>query len=159
MKGYFSEIKRNIFLKCPLLLLVVNFDTQKAIPHIHYVGLSRVTTIEGLYITDLCEEKIAVSADVQKEMQRLRTDSKLDLCINSIYNADQALLKVCYLNARSLHRHIEDVRNDLNYSSTDVNIFSETRFSQSDHDNMYAINNYSLFRNDTRMANNRRPFI
>lgn len=91
-------------------------------------------------------------------MQRLRTDSKLDLCINSIYNADQAPLKVCYLNAGSLHRHIEDVCNDLNYLSTDVNIFSETRFSQSDHDNMYAINNYSLFRNDTRMANNRRPF-
>ena len=37
--------------------IVVNFNTRRAIPHIHYVGLSRVTTIEGLYITDLCEEK------------------------------------------------------------------------------------------------------
>ena len=33
--------------------IVVNFNTRRAIPHIHYVGLSRVTTIEGLYITDL----------------------------------------------------------------------------------------------------------
>ena len=40
--------------------IVANFNTRRAIPHIHYVGLSRVTTIEGLYITDLCEEKIAV---------------------------------------------------------------------------------------------------
>ena len=37
--------------------IVVNFNARRAIPHIHYVGLSRVTTIEGLYITDLCEEK------------------------------------------------------------------------------------------------------
>ena len=41
--------------------IVVNFNTRRAIPHIHYVGLCRVTTIEGLYITDLCEEKIAVN--------------------------------------------------------------------------------------------------
>ena len=34
-----------------------------AIAHIHYVGLSRVTNIEGLYIyiIDLYEDKIAVS--------------------------------------------------------------------------------------------------
>lgn len=41
--------------------IVVNFNTRRAIPHIHYVGLSRVTTIEELYITDLCESKIAVN--------------------------------------------------------------------------------------------------
>ena len=33
--------------------IVVNLDTKKAIPHIHYVGLSRVTSIDGLYITNL----------------------------------------------------------------------------------------------------------
>ena len=32
--------------------IVVNFETRRAIPHIHYVGLSRVTTIDGLYVTD-----------------------------------------------------------------------------------------------------------
>ena len=37
--------------------IAVNFNTRRAIPHIHYVGLSRVTTIEGLFITDLCEKK------------------------------------------------------------------------------------------------------
>ena len=38
--------------------IVVNFSTKRTIPHIHYVGLSRVTTIEGLYITDLRESEI-----------------------------------------------------------------------------------------------------
>ena len=32
--------------------IVVNLNTRRAIPHIHYVALSR-TTMEGLYITDL----------------------------------------------------------------------------------------------------------
>lgn len=38
--------------------IVVNLETRRAIPQIHYVGLSRVTTINGLFITDLCEDKM-----------------------------------------------------------------------------------------------------
>ena len=64
--------------------IVVNFETRRTIPHIHYVGLSRVTTIEGLYITNLCEDKIAVSEDVKQEMKELRNNRKLELCISHI---------------------------------------------------------------------------
>ena len=49
--------------------IVVNLNTRRAIPHIHYVALSPVTTIQGLYITDLCESKISVDLKVVKEMQ------------------------------------------------------------------------------------------
>ena len=42
------------------------------------------------------------------------------------------------LNSRSLHRHIEDIRKDFNYSSVNVNI-SETRLNCSDKDTDYAI--------------------
>ena len=52
--------------------IVVNLNTRRAIPHIHHVALSRVTTIEGLYITDLCEGKISVDPKVVQEMQLLR---------------------------------------------------------------------------------------
>lgn len=64
--------------------IVVNFETKRAIPHIHYVGLSRVTAIEGLHITNLCEDKITVSPAVEKEMLRLRGEGKLDLCLSPI---------------------------------------------------------------------------
>jgi len=139
--------------------IVVNFKTNRAIPHLHYVGLSRVTNIEGLHIADLYEEKITVSADVKKEMERLRTHAKLELSICPLYNVEEILLKFCYLNARSLHRHIEDVRKDFNYSSADVLIFSETRFSQSDHNSFYALQGCTLFRNDaTMLSGNVRPF-
>ena len=63
----------------------------------------------------------------------------------------------CYLNARSLHKHIDDVRHDLNFTNTDINIFSETRFSSTDNDIMYDIDGYSLFRND-KLSLTLKPF-
>ena len=128
--------------------IVVNLNANRTIPHIHYVALSRVTTIEELYITDLCENKISVDQRVVKEMEMLRTERSLKLCFTPLYMLDHSDLKVCYLNARSLHKHIEDVRKDINYSSTDIVIFTETRFSPLDPDEMYNINGYRLFRND-----------
>ena len=139
--------------------IVVNFETRRrAIPHMHYVGLSRVTTIEGLYITQLCEDKIAVSSEVEKHMKYLRTEGKLDLCFSPVYNADERAIKVCFLNARSLHKHIDDVRADLNYLKTDISIFSETRFSNADSNSVYQIAQYNLFRNDDISNNNGHPY-
>ena len=121
-----------------------------------------MTTIDGLYITDLCKDKIAVSDDVQTEMRRLRTEGQLALSVNPIYKVSQINFKVSFLNARSLHKHIEDVRKDINYSKTDVSIFSETRFTQLDNDNLYLLEDdkYTLFRNDatTKDLQNTRPF-
>ncbi len=84
-------------------------------------------------------------------MEILRTEHRLKLCYTPLYNLDHSDLKICYLNARSLHKHIEDVtdvQKDINYSSTDILIFSETRFSPLDADEMYSIDGYRLFRND-----------
>lgn len=55
-------------------IIVVKIDTRKSKPH---VGFSKVTSMEGLYITNLCENKIAVSSDIQEEMHHLRTDGQL----------------------------------------------------------------------------------
>lgn len=137
--------------------IVVNFSTKRTIPHIHYVGLSRVTTIEGLYITDLCEQKIAVNPHVANEMESLRNERALNLSVTPIYNLDPVSFKICYLNARSLHKHTNDVRHDLNFRNTDINIFSETRFITSDNDKMYEIEGYSLHRHDLNSAVSR-PF-
>ena len=137
--------------------IVVNFNTKRAIPHVHYVCLSRVTTIEGLYITDLCEEQIAVNRHVVAEKVLLRNEQALQLSITAIYNTDQVAFKLCYLNTRSLHKHIDDIRNYHNFTNTDINIFSETRFMTSDSDSMYGIEHYNLFRNDGRFVTSR-PF-
>ena len=113
--------------------IVVNFSTKRTIPHIHYVGLSRVTTIEGLYITDLCENKIAVHPDVKKEMERLRTSARLKICISPLYEITGSVLKLCYLNARSVHKHIQDLCHDLNYLSADFFFFFNNFISTLNH--------------------------
>ena len=70
--------------------IVVNFNTK----NIHYVCLSRVTKIEGLCITDLCEEKIG-NPHVAAEMEFLRKERALKLSVIPIYEADQVLFKLC----------------------------------------------------------------
>ena len=79
--------------------IVVNLNIRRAIPH--YVALSRVTTIEGLYITDICEDKVAIDHNVVNEINKLRTETSLQLCISPLYNInDDSVFKLCYLNAR-----------------------------------------------------------
>lgn len=91
-------------------------------------------------------------------METLRNGRKLKLCVTPIYKINQIAFKLCFLNARSLHKHIEDVRHDLNFTSMDINIFSETRFITLDSDSMYGINGYTLFRNDGQSSINTRPY-
>ena len=43
----------------------------------YLLGLSRVTTFVGIYLTEPCEDKIAVHPDVKIEMERLRTVANL----------------------------------------------------------------------------------
>ena len=90
-------------------------------------------------------------------MELLRNERKLKLSVTPIYETNQISFKICYLNARSLHKHIDDVRHDLNFKNTDINIFSETRFISSDNDIMYNIDGYNLFRNDSQSLTSR-PF-
>ena len=103
--------------------------------------------MEGLYITDLGEDKITIDENVVAEIQQLRTERTLELCFTPLYHMDDSNFKVCYLNARSLHKHIDDVRNDFNLCSSDLAIFSETRFLPCDPDDIYNIDGYhALFR-------------
>lgn len=62
---------------------VINFGTRKN-DHMHYVGLSRVTHIENLHITYLNEKKMSLSPVVLEEMNRLRTEEKLNVCIDNL---------------------------------------------------------------------------
>ena len=116
--------------------------------------------LEGLHITYLCEDKISVSPAVEKEMLRLKGEGKLtgNLFLSPIYTAPELSIKLSFLNARSLHKHINDVLADINYLSTDISVFSETRFNVSDSDTMYKIGEHILFRNDAASQHNERPY-
>ena len=87
----------------------------------------------------------------------LRNEHKLELSVTRIYKTNQVSFKICYRNAWSLHKHIDDIQHDLNFTNTDINIFSETRFINSDNDIRYDIDGYNLFRNDSQSLTSR-PF-
>jgi len=50
---------------------VIDFGTRKT-AHLHYVGLSRLRNLNGLYITCFSEHKIHVNPLVVQKMERLR---------------------------------------------------------------------------------------
>lgn len=53
-------------------IILVNFQTKRTpSPHIHYVGLSRLTAIDGLYITNPCEDKITVCSEIKERHHKI----------------------------------------------------------------------------------------
>ncbi len=141
--------------------VVVDLTSRRAIPPIHYVALSRVTTIDGLHIKNLNEKTITVSNKVKKEMERLRTEAYLRPSLLSLRDISDDFVKIIFLNVRSLHKHISDVRNDINVKAADVNIFVETRLWVFDQNDEYHTSDFALFRNDAffdRQLHTQRPF-
>jgi len=124
--------------------VVVDFTSSRKEPHIHYVGLSRVRTLEGLFILNLCENKMHINENVQQKMAQLRTSRRMPI---SLYfpqlHASPTTFNILFLNVRSLHKHIAEVRHDYVITACDVCIFCETRAADTDDDNMYHINHFN----------------
>lgn len=120
--------------------------------------MSRVTKLEGLHILNLDEGKICVSSKVKEEMMKLRTSACLQPCLQIFRNLDDSYIKFMFLNARSLHKHFFDVKNDINFFLPHVAIFAETRFCVIDRNEEYEVDNFTLFRNDGMIVENQRSF-
>ena len=126
--------------------LVVSFAGRPR-DHIHYVGLSRVVNMHGLFIETLNEGKITVSEKVKEEMKRLRLWAKYIPSVESLFKLS-ATLKVIFHNVRSLPLHKYDVFHDFNVSSTDINIFVETNLTNKHSSEDFAMAGFQLHRND-----------
>lgn len=53
-----------------------------------------------------------------------------------------------FLNIRSLHKHIDDLKKDFNLLSSDVLALSETRLIESDRNESFSLPGYTLYRFD-----------
>ena len=65
--------------------VVVDFTTTRKEAHTHYVGMSRVKSLDGLFILNLCADKISVNESVREEMSHLRTDRCMSLALYLSY--------------------------------------------------------------------------
>ena len=139
---------------CTLDKVVVNLAAERINAHMHYVALSRVTSLNGLHILDLNASKIKVSDDVNQEIERLRTEAVLNLCYKPLYTLSDGSLKFVFNNTRSLHAHFEDIKEEPNIKSADVIGFAESRLISSDSDEDYRLPGFAMpIRNDQSQVN------
>ena len=124
-----------------------------------YVALSSlVTSLEGLHLTNLNEDKICISCKVQEEMDRVRITASLKPCLQTLSGLNDNFLKLVFLNARSLLKHYLDVKKYTQFYSPHVAFFAETRLSIFDLNEEFQIENYVLYRNDERVNHYQIPF-
>ncbi|XP_071138424.1 uncharacterized protein [Mytilus edulis] len=140
--------------------VVVSLKSKRKgkIPHIHYVALSRVTSLTGLQILDLNQEAIAVAECVRQELHRLRTDATLQLCFKPLYNLSSNYFKVVFNNSRSLHAHFNDRKSDPNILDADVIGIAESRLISTDENDFHVPGFEPPVRLDQKQTNfNTRP--
>ena len=95
--------------------VVIDLPQRKTrkVPHLHYVAVSRVKSMDKLQIINFNEKAYKIDSQVQVEMDRLFREAKLDLCFTPFELVDSNVhFKVSYNNCRSLHLHYEDVKAD-----------------------------------------------
>lgn len=136
--------------------LLISMNNKK-MKHGHYVALSRIRSLNGLYIENLFPEKISIDENVITEMARLRTTGQTKLSYTDPLTVPNNLLKIGFLNARSVHAHILQIKNDHNLLSMDILAFAESRLCSIDDNNVYNLPGYQIYRNDQDSPSNKRP--
>lgn len=98
-------------------------------PGRHYVGLSRFTCLDKLFILDLAPEDITVDRRVHTEMNRLRTQAMISLRIPSVELSPEPRTSTTVFlhNVRSLPLHFPDILTDYNARASDILLITETR--------------------------------
>ena len=126
--------------------------------HSHYTALSRVTSLENVYILHLNENKISVDQSVKDEMWNLRQNSQVKLCYTPVYELSPVHHRIIFQNIRSLHAHFTDIIYDANYKAADLLAFAESRLSHNDDNDDYIFEGFhDIIRNDQKYLHNRRP--
>ncbi|XP_033759145.1 uncharacterized protein LOC117341405 [Pecten maximus] len=126
---------------------------KRKIPHIHYVALSRVRSLQNLHIIDFNENSLSKDKDVDAEMQRL-SENGLQLCFNPLYNIHMQV-QFLFNNARSLNKHILDIRSDPNVFAADVVGIAESRLHINDINDTFELEGFRIFRNDVLHSQSR----
>ena len=97
--------------------------------HAHYVAAHQVTSLKGLQIITLNPHLINVNADVKEHIAYIQKEKKLKLCYIPTYNMPPGL-KFVFLNTSSLHKHIANVKANLNICAANVFFLAETKLTK-----------------------------
>lgn len=111
-----------------------------------YVALSRVTSIEGLYIIDKLpisktKSSISTKTEAQKAMDVKRTTKSLKLCYDIEIKGN--ILKIAYLNVNSIKLKLQHISCDPWYKQFDMLIFSEAKIEKCS-DEQLKLDNFTI---------------
>ena len=113
-----------------------------------YVALSRVRTIEGLFIKKFSEKKIRANPKVVTEMERLRENVIQDIPMSLILDeGNKDKLFLLHLNVRSFKNHLQDLKNEI-YPNADVLCLSETFLKPTDNVDNILNKDAEILRNE-----------
>jgi hypothetical protein len=92
-----------------------------------YVILSRITSLNQLYLKEFKQKKIYCSAVAKKEAQRLRARA-INIQHTEWDQERDNFIKISSLNARSLQQHYKDLQKDEFIMKSDIICVQETWF-------------------------------
>ena len=98
-----------------------------------YVGISRVTSLRGLFLKGKFDKKvIVINERVKAEYEYLRKEQMLQNLSNvnqlfQEYTSEILQFKIC--NVQSLSRHIVDMRSDSSFTDSDIILCTETQLT------------------------------
>ena len=139
---------------CTVDEIVIDLSQTKIrkTPHIHYVALSRVRSVDNLHILNFNEQALAMDEKVLEEMERMKTEAPLQLCYVPMYQINSNCFKVAFNNCRSLHKHFSQVKSEPNILASDVVGFSETRLCSADEDNFQLHGYTAIFNHEVHVT-------
>ena len=94
------------------------FDSGQA-----YVALSRVRSIDGLYLKEFKREAIRKNSNVEKELQRMK-ESEVPMFYEMLHQPCDVLISV--LNVRSIPEHASSLLKEPTYIYSDIVVCVET---------------------------------
>ena len=136
-----------------LIQIVVSFQLlkQRQINYGQiYVALSRVTTLEGMYIIGtFTEDSIRANPFALVEYSRMRTESVLSG--ETVEDTHQESLIVTLLNVRSLNKHVTDLALDESLTKSDIICLIETQLiPNSDIPEIALLQGFEVVYNDNK---------
>lgn len=125
----------------------------------HYVGLSRVTSLDGLYIPfgALCPDRMQTSCEVKQQMTYLREYGRMPLSVVPISNlVSQGEFVIMAQNVVSWRAHRDDVLATQDFRAAHVLICGETRNLHTDDECNVDMPGYDSIRVDCNVATSRK---
>ncbi len=124
--------------------------------HMHYVALSRVTSLHGLHIVNINREAIRSSPKVKDFLTNQK--KSMQLCFKPSYE-QQGHLTIAFNNIGSITHKFCAVNTNQSIISCDIIMFAETWLSTKHRNSDFHLDGFQKFRSDSQLVPSHRGML